>query len=554
MANWRLVRATGAVLALLAACDGPISYRVGTLNSSSFSEGVLALGTDQLSAGGQTSVTVDIIDHSGRRLHGVNATVVFTSGCVASGQSRIEPASVNTTRGIATATYFATGCSGQDVVRANVVVAGSTGPLAAQATLTVAATDLGSLSYVSATSTMIGMKGALGPQESTIKFKLLSSDGEPVGSRSVSFSLTSRVGGLDLSPMQGTTDSNGFVQTTVLTGTLQTAVKVTASVQTDSGQMLSTQSENLIISTGLPNANGLSLTSTKLSLDGSCDGETALLSFRAADRFNNPAANGTAASFSSEGGGTGSSCVLTDASGAGDEVGVCRQRFMVQNPKPDNGRITVLATVVGEETFADANGNGQYDNGEPFSDQPESFLDADESGTRGSDESFRDFNGDGQYDGPNGSFDGYVCATPGSSANNYTPENCSTKILSIGTSTVLVFSNNTPQVTNLADNAETYRASSPGAVTLTVSDTNGNSLPTGTTFTLILSNGTVDDPAGLGPFNEIGPRTLHFSFKAGATATMAQGREIAKLLVQLPDTACGAGQSLTLLLFTYKVV
>ena len=47
------------------------------------------------------------------------------------------------------------------------------------------------------------------------------------------------------------------------------------------------------------------------------------------------------------------------------------------------GRSTVLAYAIGEETFVDANGNGQYDQGEAFVDMPEAFIDHNEDGVFG---------------------------------------------------------------------------------------------------------------------------------------------------------------------------
>lgn len=47
------------------------------------------------------------------------------------------------------------------------------------------------------------------------------------------------------------------------------------------------------------------------------------------------------------------------------------------------GRSTILAFAQGEESFDDENGNGIYDEGEPFIDLPEAFLDVNEDGVFG---------------------------------------------------------------------------------------------------------------------------------------------------------------------------
>ena len=47
------------------------------------------------------------------------------------------------------------------------------------------------------------------------------------------------------------------------------------------------------------------------------------------------------------------------------------------------GRTTIFAFAQGEESFIDTNGNGIYDEGEPFEDLPEAFLDTNEDGVFG---------------------------------------------------------------------------------------------------------------------------------------------------------------------------
>ena len=55
----------------------------------------------------------------------------------------------------------------------------------------------------------------------------------------------------------------------------------------------------------------------------------------------------------------------------------------------------------------DVNGNGLYDNSEPFDDFGEPFIDANDNDTYdATDERYIDSNGNGQYDGPNGIWDG----------------------------------------------------------------------------------------------------------------------------------------------------
>ncbi len=76
---------------------------------------------------------------------------------------------------------------------------------------------------------------------------------------------------------------------------------------------------------------------------------------------------------------------------------------------PRDGLVTLLAVVRGQEAYTDVNGNGRWDQGEPFIDEGEPFLDVDDDGVW--DPTIDgppccDSNGNGVVDGPNGKWDG----------------------------------------------------------------------------------------------------------------------------------------------------
>lgn len=87
-----------------------------------------------------------------------------------------------------------------------------------------------------------------------------------------------------------------------------------------------------------------------------------------------------------------------------DEPSVTGEDGLVHNPR--DGLVTLVAYTTGEESYTDTNGNGQYDEGEPFEDIGEPFADYNDSGTWDSGEPFVDVNGNKTYDGPNGRWDG----------------------------------------------------------------------------------------------------------------------------------------------------
>ena len=72
---------------------------------------------------------------------------------------------------------------------------------------------------------------------------------------------------------------------------------------------------------------------------------------------------------------------------------------------PRDNLVTMIAITAGEEGFVDINGNGVFDNGEPFDDLTEPFVDSNDDGTWDNTERFVDVNGDGTWNGKNGVWD-----------------------------------------------------------------------------------------------------------------------------------------------------
>ena len=78
----------------------------------------------------------------------------------------------------------------------------------------------------------------------------------------------------------------------------------------------------------------------------------------------------------------------------------------VRNPR--DGLATLVAVVNGEEAFTDTNGNGTYDQGEPFVDAAEPFVDEDDDDEWDPDEKYLDTDNNGRWDRANGKWDAQV--------------------------------------------------------------------------------------------------------------------------------------------------
>jgi hypothetical protein len=282
------------------------------------------------------------------------------------------------------------------------------------------------------------------------------------------------------------------VQTVVNSGTVATPVRVTARIATPD---ISTQSNLLTISTGLPDTDSFSLALAPcpnveaFNVDGVVVNVTARLS----DRFNNPVPNGTAVNFKAEGGQIVAQCatgIKTEPSDPDPPAGSCTVKWTSSDPRPmlpspaGVGRVSLLATAIGEDSFVDTNGNGFFDTGETYADLGEPYMDNNENDAYDSGEYFLDFNTDGSRNATDGAFSGITCTgiTPGST--------CGLTTTAIGSRAVIVMSTSGALVSNPTANGGGATVAGNGAVsmlhgntttlTFRITDLNGNAPPSGT--------------------------------------------------------------------------
>lgn len=373
--------------------------KLGKFNSGVFAQGQLDIGLETVAAGGSTGITATLVDGNDNQLTD-SYEVYFNSACIAQGLAEVT-SPVSSINGAATTTYVARGCSGLDTVTARVQVGDQ--ELNAQAELTVEAAELGSIEFISATPDTIALKGMGGAgltHSSTVVFRVLNSVGGPVSNANVDFSLSTSVGGLQIQPENGLTDSSGYVQTVVDAGNVHTSVRVTATV-TDSD--ISTQSSQLIVSTGVPDQDSISLAFSVHNPEAwSYNGVEVDVIVHASDRYNNPVPDGTTISFYTELGQIQPSCKTVG--------GTCTAKWYSSNPKEDLGRSTVVAAAIGEETFIDTNGNGVFDDGDVIkTDIGEAYEDWDESSAYELGEQFLDFNVNAVRESPDALYTGLGC-------------------------------------------------------------------------------------------------------------------------------------------------
>ena len=477
----------------VAAGGGGTTVQLGTGTGAGFQPGVIGISNANLSAGGSTTLTVSLVQSDGT-LYTQDTDVIFSSNCVASGTAQIQPsASASTNTGIATVNYVAQGCSGADVITATTTTGGG---LSASGTVTVAAAAVGSIVFLSATPTNIALEGtgdASRPESSTVVFRVVDSTGGPVSGATVSFALNTQVGGISLTPATATSGANGQVQTVVSAGTVATSVKVTATV-TSVTPNISTQSSQLTVTTGIPTDNSFSLAVGCFNIEGlNVDGVTTDVTARLGDRFQNPVPDGTAVTFTAEGGNILSQCTTTTNASEG---GVCTVSYRSSNPRPPNGRVTLLAKAIGEESFTDTNGDGEFDSGtDTFTDLAEPYRDDNENGSYDVGEDFFDFDQSFSRSAADGLFNGVLC----------TGGLCGPTSTGIGEQNLIILSGSGAAITAYqggTDVTSTNLAmgSTNGSLPLVfhVRDANGNIMPGGTRVSLSASGASlgVASPSG----------------------------------------------------------
>ncbi|MEW8029773.1 MAG: Ig-like domain-containing protein, partial [Candidatus Thiodiazotropha sp.] len=398
-----------------------------------------------------------------------------------------------------------------DIIRATVTVNGDT--TTATGTINVQPAEIGSLAFVSAEPSLIGLRGVGLTEVSRVSFRVLDQNGNPVPQQTVNFSLSTDVGGANIPAGAETavSDSNGLVGTDVKSGTIPTAVRVTAALAAN--PLIASQSDGLIISTGVSDQNSMTLGPETFNPETwAVNGVEIPITVHAADHFNNPVPNGASVYFTTEGGQIQSQCQIIN--------GTCSVNWTSANPRPAEndvpngmaGRLTILATMLGEESFIDANGNGVLDAGDPaFSNIPEAFRDDNEDGEKHpSYEEFVDFNTNGIYDDANSdpNYNGVLCCdaaavavAEAAVAEGEDPGVCfgvtpttspvcsSEKNISVRQQTAMIMAESYPTITLVSGTL------TPGDIVTfeIVGERNGQIMPAGTSITAELEEGSIDE-------------------------------------------------------------
>ena len=519
------------------AVSGSIGFTVGTATVT-VTAPALGVGAAALSAFGTTSITVTVSTGTPPVAVTTPQNVTFSSTCANIGKAVLSTG-VATVNGTATGSYRDNGCAGTDVITAT-----AAGVTSAAISLVVTPPTIGSIQFVSATPGSMSLKGIGGTEASLVTFKVLDRSGAPLSGKTVTFDLSTKIGGIALSPSdakgQGSaiSDANGLVSIGVNSGTVSTPIRVSASVvdtSTTPNTTLTTQSNSLTISTGIPDQDSLSVSATLLYVeDGNVDGATTVFTARLADHFNNPAPDGTVVNFITTGGAITPSCTTKDSS--------CTATLTVQEPRPTNGKVTVLAYAAGEESFIDRNGNGiadlateMFDINGNSTDMGEAYIESNGISGYQLGEFFLDFNNNGIWDGPDKLYNGVLCNSAISALCPAAPP--TPKTMHVRKSSTITFSDSTAAVTKIDPSAQPDprpvdlgKCGGTASLTVRVLDMkNANPMPTGTTITFSGSNGAV--VASPSTFTQDNTGATDYMVNANDSSTRSCGAGIGAITV-----------------------
>ncbi|WP_394261809.1 hypothetical protein [Moraxella boevrei] len=351
-----------------------------SLQSANITIGNLNIANENLASGGSTNITLVTTDGTNVQ-NGI--TVDFNATC---GSFSANPVT-SSNQGNVTTTYSAIDsngnlCEGSQTITAKTTNGSDTKTL----TVNVAQVQPSALLYTSTEAVNLVTKNSGSATTGQIEFTVYA-NGSPVRNQKVIISKIETPNDFSFgvlnnqSPIEVESDSNGKVIVNLYPGALPGPVELRATLKNDSN--VTAVSKNIAVIGSRATQNGITVGIGKnVLLNDSAD--TTNITMRITNRNGTSIPAGTTVNFVSEGGMITPSC-STDATGN------CTVTFTSQNPRPANGRVSILAYLEGDKQYTDINGDNMYTAG------TDTFV-------KNIGDLFRDDNENNIYDSANGEF------------------------------------------------------------------------------------------------------------------------------------------------------
>lgn len=394
--------------------------------------------------GGSSVLKVKVFDKSGTPISGVKIEFFPPSG-------QVNPKIAETNdAGEVEVTYVSSASTGTQKISFSVGgVFTSFVPVSV-----ISPVGLGTILFEGFDPPVVFLKDSGGRNVSRVSFRVVDSFGNPIKGVEVAFFLKGPNGGEAIFPQVATSDEDGRVQAYVISGIIPGPVRVISQAVDNRGRKIEVASGALHMSSGVFSNRHFSVSVVPRNVPGFVVmGFPFSLTAFLADRFGVAINTKAAVVGISEVG-----AIIPEIEDLGGGVVMFKARVQEPMPQevvpedleeiaeneiieryrndfdidlgdknPRDGWATILVMAVGEEEFFDLNGNGVYDDGEPFVDQGEPFIDVNDNGEfdenqdcaflswdtvvmsqenrTTSCELFIDINRNGKYDGPNGKWD-----------------------------------------------------------------------------------------------------------------------------------------------------
>lgn len=373
-----------AVAAALGACGGgggspgslgssspiPASNGAGSTPTTEVAKASMALdvvsgagvSTSSISASEISTVSVVLKDSQGAAVPGAVVTFSESAGSLLS----VAPASktaLTDTAGKASVEIRAatTSSVGATTIGASAQVAGAS--VTAQKSIAITSAPVGgavtdpqllanAMNFLDVNpadkSIVLAGSGGNGRSESaTLRFRVVDKNNTPVKGAAVTFDVIP-VNSVTLNIPSALSDADGVVVTTVSSKSFATAAVVRATVTRANSSTITSQSDQLLVTTGSAVPQGFDLSASKYNLNWDLSGDLSKITVRIVDINGNPVADGVPVVFTADFGAVGSSarggCVTLNGS--------CSVDYTVQNPRPADGQFAtvVVSTQVGDGT------------------------------------------------------------------------------------------------------------------------------------------------------------------------------------------------------------
>ena len=310
----------------------------------------LMVSESQLSSGGRTAVSLKVTDTVGNPLSGVLVNINSSCGQI--------PAQMSSdSDGMVEVVYKSinpddTLCSGP------VNISVSSGRVVQSATVNVQFPKATSIVYTS-NPLVLGIQNSGSSATGSAEFTVYSNN-TPLANADVELSLEKSPLGLtfgdlgNTKPISAKTDPNGKVMVNIYPGSTPGPVEIKATLLKN--KLINALSKDISIASSRVTQDGLSISMGKNVLEWGMDGDETTLIARMVDRNGNAVPNGTVVNFTTEGGKVSpASCSTIN--------GLCTVEFSTQNPRPGDGRVSILAVAEGEKSYIDVNQNNTWDKG-----------------------------------------------------------------------------------------------------------------------------------------------------------------------------------------------